>query len=99
MSSEVQPPTQEGPWGNLGNRLQLRMIRVIDILSILAADFVVVIVGYGIIRLVSTLTEVHSKFFEVAKQISEGAFLLLYGILVFVDIFEFVKEEARVREG
>lgn len=99
MSDPAQPTTRENAWASLGYRLQLRLIRIIDIFSILAADLVVVVMGYGIIRLVSVLSAVNSNFFDTAKQISEGAFLLLYSILVIVDIFEFVRGEARERSN
>lgn len=82
-------------WQALRGRIELRLIRVLDILSIMICDLVVIAIGYGAILLARYFSKGESKFFDVAKQISEGAFLLLYLIMVFADCTEFLKRESR----
>jgi uncharacterized membrane protein YozB (DUF420 family) len=78
-------------WSDLGRRAEARFIRVLDILSIMASDLVVIAIGYGVILIASHLSNPDSRFFNVAKNISEGVFLILYVIMVVVDCWEFFK--------
>ena len=78
-------------WSDLGRRVEGRFIRVLDILSIMASDLVVIAIGYGVILIASHLSSPDSQFFNVAKHISEGVFLIVYVIMVIVDCWEFFK--------
>jgi hypothetical protein len=84
-------------WTDLAERLRKRFIRVLDILSILACDLVVIAIGYGVIVIAKTLSSPDSAFFNVAKQISEGVFLILYVVMVSMDCWEFLRREYRER--
>jgi len=84
-------------WHSLLERLEVRLIRILDIFSIMVSDLVVIGIGYTVIRVAGLLSNGDSKFFEVAKTISEGVFLLLYVIMVLVDCWEFIKRESRER--
>lgn len=82
-------------WFSLGERIKRRLIRVLDILSILFCDLIVIGIGYGVIRLARLLSGPESKFFNIARQLSEAAFLILYVIMVFIDCWEFLMRESR----
>ena len=79
-------------WSGLRGRVEGRLIRVLDILSIMVCDLVVIIIGYGVILAARHLSSQDSLFFNTAKQISEGVFLILYVIMVAVDCWEFLKK-------
>jgi len=79
-------------WSGLRERLEGRLIRVLDILSIMVCDLVVIVIGYAVILAARHLSSPESRFFNTAKQISEGLFLILYVIMVAVDCWEFLKK-------
>jgi len=81
----------ESPWKTLRDRLRRRFIRTIDVISILGLDAVVLAVGYAVIRVAEALSGSANKFFEAARVVSGGLFLLLYLVLVFFDILEFFR--------
>jgi hypothetical protein len=82
-------------WTALGSRIELRLIRVIDIFSILLSDTVVIVIGYGVSFVVQRLSNPGSMFFSFAKRLSEGLFLLLYTAMVCKDLWEFLVRESR----
>lgn len=82
-------------WLGLRSRIERRLIRVLDISSILVCDLVVIGFGYAAVSIARHLSSPDSRFFNIAKQLSEAAFLLLYVIMVLVDCGEFLLREAR----
>jgi hypothetical protein len=65
---------------------------MVDVLSILVLDAVVLLVANGLIVLVEYFTRGENVFFKAAKDLSHGSFLLLYVAWVAWDIWEFVKQ-------
>jgi hypothetical protein len=65
-------------WNDFFDRLETRLIRVLDVLSILLFDATIIGFGYFIIHMTELLSESHSKFFDAAREVSSGVFLLLY---------------------
>lgn len=78
-------------WYHLGERLNWRLVRTLDIASILLLDAVILLFGYGLIWLVETLTDSGNSYFAVAIEISGGTFLLLYLVFVVGDLWEFLR--------
>jgi hypothetical protein len=79
-------------WLNFLNRLKRRLIRVLDVLSVMVFDGVILGIGYALVRVAETLTGSGSGFFEAARKISSGVFLLLYVTWVGFDIWDFLKD-------
>ena len=80
-------------WSPFRERIIRRIIRVLDIASILICDLVVIGIGYGVILVARKLSSPESKFFSYAKELSEAAFLALYVAMVVIDLWEFVRRE------
>lgn len=80
-------------WTLLNSRLQKRAIRALDILSILSLDGLVLVAGYLLIRGVEQLAGAKSEFFHFASQLSHALFLLLFALMVFFDVRDFLAEE------
>jgi threonine/homoserine/homoserine lactone efflux protein len=82
-------------WGELGIRLEARLIRSVDLASILFFDAVILLFGYLVIWGVDAVADQENQFFRVAKMISHGAFVLLYLFWVAYDSWEFWQESSR----
>jgi hypothetical protein len=95
MAVQTASNAAETAWRNLGWRVQARFITAIDVLSILLLDGVILAGGYGVIRLTEYLSDSASTFFEAARQLSAGLFLLLYAVTVCFHVVRFIKQELR----
>jgi hypothetical protein len=82
----------------LGGRLRKRIIRVLDVVSILVLDSAMIGVGYGLERLLGHLDRSGSKSFEAARKFSEGLFLLMYLAWVVFDLWDYFEGEYRSRK-
>ena len=80
-------------WQALGNRVEKRLIRALDVLSTLVFDSVLLLGGFLSLRLAELLPGAHSWLFDAARTISAWAFVLLYLIWVGKDLVEFWKEK------
>ena len=80
-------------WPALWERIQVRTIRVIDVISILLIDAIIIAGGYAFIRFAAHFADSGSQFFNAARKFSEGAFLLLYVAMVVFDLIEYVRLE------
>ncbi|RMH19494.1 MAG: hypothetical protein D6696_10445 [Acidobacteria bacterium] len=78
-------------WRGLGGRLERRLIRAIDVVSILVVDAIILLFGYGLHWVIEKTTTTDSLLFSVARDISHGTFLLLYLVWVGWDFFDFLK--------
>jgi hypothetical protein len=78
-------------WQQLGLRLEKRLVRTIDVISILLLDAVLLALGYAVIRSAEALSGSGNRYFEVARTMSGMLFLLLYLVMVIYDFKEFVK--------
>lgn len=78
-------------WRHLSERLNRRLVRTVDIASILLLDAVILLFGYGLIWLVETWTDSGNSYVAVAVEISGGTFLLLYLVFVVGDLWEFLR--------
>lgn len=85
----------KGDWLALAKRAERRLIRTLDIFSILICDLVVITVGYTVTSVAKYLSRPGSPFFSAAERISEGMFLIIYAIMVSRDCWEFLTGEAR----
>jgi hypothetical protein len=86
-------------WPALWDRIQARTIRVIDVISILLIDAIIIAVGYAFTRFAAHFAHSGSQFFDAARRFSEGAFLLLYVAMVFFDLYEYVRVEYQSTSG
>jgi hypothetical protein len=84
-------------WQRFAEREVRRFIRALDVVSIMSFDSVLVSVGYGFIKLASHFGGSGSQAFEVARKVSEAAFLLIYVAWVIFDLYDFLQEEYRIR--
>jgi len=78
-------------WSHLSERLNRRLVRTVDIASILLLDSVILLFGYGLIWLVESWTDPRNSYFAVATEVSGGTFLLLYLVFVVGDLWEFLR--------
>lgn len=78
-------------WQQLVLRLERRLVRTIDVISILAMDAVLLGFGYLVIRGAEALSGSGNKFFDAARVVSAGLFLLLYLVMVAYDFWDFLK--------
>jgi len=78
-------------WRGLAERLNQRLIRALDIASILLLDAVILLIGYGLLKLVDSLTDSGNSYFSVAVEISGGTFLLLYLVFIVRDLWDFLQ--------
>jgi len=86
-------------WVALWGRVQRRAIRVIDIVTILIADGLIMALGYRLVRFgTHFLSNSGSTFFDAAKEVSEGVFLLLYMAFITFDIGEYVRSEGLFKQ-
>ncbi len=65
-------------WRDFVHRLELRFIRLLDVVNILVFDGVILGCGYAIIRLAEGMQRTGNRFFDAARSVSAGVFLLLY---------------------
>ncbi len=79
-------------WRDLGQRLRRRLIRTLDVASILLLDSVVLIFGHLLIWVSDATTSSQNKFFVLAKEISHGTFILLYLAWIVWDLWEFLRQ-------
>ncbi len=86
-------------WPDLGRRLKGRLIRVIDVVSILLFDLVVLLLGYLLTWIVETTTTEGDVLLDLARAISHGTFLLLYLVWVVFDLVEFFRHEYQGSRG
>jgi hypothetical protein len=85
-------------WQRFAEREVRRFIRALDVVSIMLFDFVLVALGYGLIKFASRFADSHSQSFEAARKVSEAAFLLIYVAWVVLDLTDFLYEEYRSRK-
>ncbi len=78
-------------WHELGQRFLRRVIRTLDVITILSLDSVILAFGYVLIRAAAALSGTGSRFFEAAREVSAGLFLLLYLVWIFFDLRDFLK--------
>ena len=78
-------------FGALRERLKHRLIRSVDISSILILDAVILLLGYGLIKFVHLVAVDGTELFQMTEVVSEGAFLLVYVAWVAWDLLEFAK--------
>ena len=76
-------------WNDFGARLNSRIIRGLDVISILIFDAIIPIIAYLVIRVIDQLQGGENAFFAAAKAISSVVFLLLYVAWIFCDLREF----------
>jgi hypothetical protein len=81
-----------------GNRLRGRVVRVLDVVSILVLDFAIIGVGYGLVRLLAHFANSGSRSFDAARKFSEGLFLVMYLAWVALDLWDYFGEEYRRRK-
>jgi diacylglycerol kinase len=79
-------------WEGLGRRLQRRLARTIDVLSILFFDAVVLVVANGLLWCVDRFTSDKSALFKAVKDVSHASLVLLYIAWVAWDVWEFVRD-------
>jgi hypothetical protein len=77
-------------WRGLWERIQRRVIRAADVLSIMALDAVILIFAYIVVRLVGDLAGSGNRFYDAARIVSAAVFLVLYLVWVAVDLWEFL---------
>jgi hypothetical protein len=82
--------TQE--WDDTKERMLRRTFRVLEVLQILIFDAVVIACGDGLILIGESLPGSESRFFQAAKVLSGGAFLVIYIVWVIYDLREFFSE-------
>jgi hypothetical protein len=90
-------------WRALWNRVQLRLITALDVVSILICDAVILGAGYVIINLTEHLDGSRWSprvlaFFETARSLSAGLFLLLYVVVVGFHLWRFCTHEFKSKE-
>jgi hypothetical protein len=76
-------------WQDLFSRLERRLVRTIDVVSILVFDSVIIVGGYGLIRGLEALSGSSNPFFDAARHVSAAVFLLLYLTWVSQDLIGF----------
>jgi hypothetical protein len=79
-------------WKGLWERLQRRLIRVVDVLSILALDAILLLFAYLVVRIVEGLASSGNRFYDAARHVSAVVFLVLYLAWVGSDVWEFLKK-------
>ncbi len=62
-------------------------------LQIIVFDTIILIVSNVLVHITSKFVTDDDAFFGVAKKLSYGLFVLLYAIVVFLHIVEFIKEQ------
>jgi hypothetical protein len=78
-------------------RVKQRLIRVLDVVSILVLDFVMIGLGYLLVRIAGHFANSGSRTFDAARKFSEGLFLLMYLAWVWFDLWDYFGEEYRRR--
>jgi hypothetical protein len=81
-------------WQAFAERLERRLIRSLDVASILILDAIILVLGYVILWFVNKVTSDEDAFFNVAKAISHGTLVLLYLCWAVSDVWEFLRHEA-----
>jgi hypothetical protein len=101
------PDTQAAPpvggankWALVRGRVEDRLITAIDLLSILILDAVILAAGFLMIAQTGHLNPddlPHDAiaFFETARRLSAGLFLLLYVVFVSFHIYRFFTTELK----
>jgi hypothetical protein len=56
-------------WHELGQRSLRRVIRTLDVITILSLDSVILAFGYVLIRAAAALSGSGSRFFEAAREV------------------------------
>jgi hypothetical protein len=80
-------------WTDLQGRLKRRLIRAVDVASILLFDLVFLLLGYLLTWIVEITTNEGDAILDLARNISHGTFLLLYLVWVVLDLVEFFRDE------
>jgi len=80
-------------WRELWGRIQRRMIRAGDVLSILALDAAILAFAYLIVRLVGALAGSGNRVYDAARTVSAGVFLVLYLVWVAGDVWDFLRRK------
>lgn len=80
-------------WRQFLARVEKRLIRMLDVITILVCDSVIMAGGYGLIRIAEALSGSGNEFFNAARHISAGVFLLLYLVWLYIDLTEFWKRK------
>ena len=63
-------------WKELWERVQRRLIRTLDVLSILALDAALLVFAYLVVRIVEALAGSGNRFYDAARQVSAAVFLV-----------------------
>ena len=82
-------------WSALRHRLERRVIRVVDIASILLADAVIVWLGFKLVKTAAAYANSGDPYFEAARKLSHAVFLIMYVAYVAVDLSEYIRDEYR----
>lgn len=93
-------------WHALLERVQRRVITALDLISILICDAVILGAGFGVISVTEHFRAPDQgawsarvlAFFEVARDLSAGLFLLLYVVVVGFHVWRFFKQELSAGE-
>jgi hypothetical protein len=87
------PRSLEKPdWSGLWVRTQCRCVTTLDLVGILFFDALILFVAGGIIYTVDKLVKVDNAFFKAAVMLSGGLFLLLYVMVVWRHVVEFLQD-------
>lgn len=78
-------------WRELWERIQRRMVRAADVLSILLLDAILLVFAYLVVSIVEALAGSGNKFYDAARQVSAVVFLVLYLAWVGNDVWDFLK--------
>ena len=87
----MPPPEAPGDWDELRARLRQRFTQVIDLITILLQDAVILLVGFLAEFAYERWLHSSHPFFQLAISLSSALFLLLYGITVTVHVVQYVR--------
>ncbi len=82
-------------WRKLGGRVEKRLVRTLDVASILLLDAAVLALLYGVIWAVDQVTGSENKTFAYAKSVSHAIILVLYIVWAIWDVVELVRDTSR----
>jgi len=90
--------TSKSKWTGLLRRVEDRLITGLDLTSIVVFDAVILAVGYLIVSETKRLSAAElpqdvARFFEIARWLSGGLFLLLYTVVVATHVYRFLRTE------